>query len=51
MHESDRAFEKKRLKITVGRSRELVFHRAREKTTDFAKPLRVMAESTSIVSA
>lgn len=50
MHESDRVCERKKLKITVGRSRVMEFDRAREQTTDFAKPLRVMAESTSIVS-
>ncbi len=43
--EFDRICKRKKLKVNAGKSKVMVFERAREKTIDFAKPYRVGSEA------
>ncbi len=37
----DRICKRRKLKVNAGKSKVIVFEKAREQTTDFAKPYRV----------
>ncbi len=43
--ESERVRKRRKLKANTGKSKVMVFERAREQTTDFAKPYRVGPEA------
>ncbi len=43
--EFDRVCRKRKLKVNAGKSKVMVFERAREQTIDFAKPYRVGSEA------
>ncbi len=38
---------KRKLKLNVGKSKVMIFVRAREQSIEFAKPYRIIAESTT----
>ncbi len=43
--EFDRVCRRRKLKVSAGKSKVMVFERAREQTIDFAKPYRVVSEA------
>ncbi len=43
--EFDRVYKRRKLKVNAGKSKVMVFERAREQTIDFAKPFRVGSEA------
>ncbi len=43
--ESDRVCKRRKLKVNAGKNKVMVFEKAREQTTDFAKPYRVGSEA------
>ncbi len=43
--EFDRVFKRRKLKVNAGKSKVMVFEKAREQTINFAKPYRVESEA------